>query len=175
MEIGIITIIVGIITNIIGWTKTLIVFFDWIKNGNKEKYDSAMRSVGYDTQYLIGTYYILRNKLTLLRDYFDGRLPLKGLQEQFSSGYLAYTAKMPVSFSCFKTAASAFEIFFLPWSYGFRLKNKLNKIYLLLLGTFNCDTGKSEEAYEIRILCEESLDLIERIIRKYHLPENDKV
>lgn len=175
MEIGVIIIIVGIITNIIGWTKTLIVFFDWVKNRNKEKYDSAMRSIGYDTQYMFGTYYILKNKLTLLHDYFDGKLPLKDLQTQFSSGHLAYTSKIQVNFYCFKTATSAFKIFFMPWTYGFRLKNRLNKIYLLMLGTFNCVNGKSEEANEICTLCEESLDLIEKIISKYQLPENDKV
>lgn len=175
MDIGTVTLIIGIVSNLIGWTKTLIVFLDWIKNRNKEKYDSAMRLVGYDTQYMFGTYYILKNKLTLLRDYFDGKLPLKGLQKQFSSGYLAYSTKMSVSFECYKTAASAFKIFIFPWTYGFRLKNRLNKIYLLMVSNFNCVNGKSVEANETRMMCEESLDLIEQIIRKYQLPENDKV
>ena len=156
--------ILAIIGNIIGWGKSFTKLLDWMFNKRKAYYERALKTCGYSTQYKFGTYFELKTRLHQIRDYIDGKFPIKGLVESFSSGYLAYTAEMKIDYHYFEDCANCLNK-------SWKLSRKLKRLNYLLLCNFSKD-GIKNERHEIRNLAVECLRIIDDKISKYNLPEN---
>lgn len=157
-------ILIAIIANIIGWTKTLTKILDWNFNKKKYYYTSAFKTCGYSTQYMCGTYFKIKERLHQIRDHIDQKLPAEGLVESFSSCYLKYSSNMNIDYEYFENCANILYK-------NIKLSKKLKKLNDLLRCNFS-NNGILNETCEIRNLAIECLNIINQIISKYQLPEN---
>lgn len=157
--------ITAIIGNILGWSKTLIKVLNWRFNRKKEYYTRGLKSGGYSTQFKCGTYFKLKERLHLIRDYIDGLVPINEIVTNFGRAYLQYSGTIKIDYNYFDECANAL-------SANHKLSRNLRKLNALLLVNLSTD-GIKNESHAIRELSVECLSIIDHIISKYQLPENE--
>ena len=159
--------ILAIIGNVIGWGKCFIKLLDWIFRKRKTYYECALKTCGWSDQYLFGTYFELKTKLHNIIDHIDGKLSGKKLAEYFSTVYLDdKNSKLMIDYNYFDRCANLLNK-------NWKLSRKLRKLNNLLLCNFTKD-GIKTEAHEIRTLANDCLCIIDSLISKYQLSENNK-
>jgi len=160
-----ILIITAILGNILGWSKTVIKVLNWRFNRKKEYYTRGLKSGGYSTQFLYGTYFTIKKRLHLIRDYIDGKVPIDAIVTALGSVYLKYSGTIKIDYNYFDDCANAL-------SANHKLSRKLRQLNELLRVNLS-DNGIKNERHAIRELSVECLHIIDNIISKYQLPENE--
>lgn len=157
--------ITAIIGNILGWSKAVIKVINWRFNQKKEYYTRGLKSGGYSTQFKCGTYFKLKQRLHLMRDYIDGVVPINAIVTNFGRVYLQYSGTIKIDYNYFDDCANAL-------SENHKLSRKLRKLNALLRVHLSKD-GIKNERHTIRELSVECLHIIDNIISKYQLTENE--
>lgn len=158
-------IIAAIIGNVIGWSKSVKKFFDWLFERRRAYYIRALTTCGWSDEYMCGTYFELKKRLQHIRDHIDGKLSGKDLVRFWSSGYSGNDSKTHIEYNYFYDCSNCLK-------YSFFLKMKLRKLnYVLLCNMTN--NGIINDKHEIRALAVKCLEIIDAKISKYQLPENN--
>lgn len=140
-------------------------FSDWRFNRKKEYYTRGLKSGGYSTQFKCGTNFTIKKRLHLIRDYIDGEVPIDAIVTEFGRVYLQYSGTIKIDYNYFDECANAL-------SANHKLSQKLRQLNDLLRVNLS-DNGIKNERHAIRELSVECLHIIDNIISKYQLPENE--
>ena len=141
-------------------------FSDWRFNRKKEYYTRGLKSGGYSTQFKCGTYFTIKKRLHLIRDYIDGKAPIDAIVTEFGRVYLQYSGTIKIDYNYFDECANAL-------SANHKLSRQLRQLNELLRVNLS-DNGIQNERHAIRELSVECLHIIDNIISKYQLPENEQ-